>query len=193
VLYDVSSSYSGGGRAPRAGLGYPRQGKRGTPQTVYGLPTDRRRCPVAVEVFERRHDAAGPASPASADSFPDLRQSPPLDRRRRRPLKLPQQPAQRRLGIGLRKAVTRPGRPLTAERPLYLAAVYPDLGVPGLAATSVLPHEQRALSRLTTCHLPIVPPRIKRALRSVASKLWYLGGSSATERPRLEVPDLQVF
>ena len=52
VLYDVSSSYFEGHRCPLAKLGYSRDGRRGTPQIVYGLLCDRRGCPVAVEVFE---------------------------------------------------------------------------------------------------------------------------------------------
>jgi Transposase DDE domain len=52
VLYDVSSSYFEGHSCPLARLGYSRDGRRGTPQIVYGLLCDRRGCPVAVEVFE---------------------------------------------------------------------------------------------------------------------------------------------
>jgi hypothetical protein len=52
VLYDVSSSYFEGRSCPLAQLGYSRDGRRGTPQIVYGLLCDRRGCPVAVEVFE---------------------------------------------------------------------------------------------------------------------------------------------
>ncbi len=52
VLYDVSSSYFEGHSCPLAQLGYSRDGRRGTPQIVYGLLCDRRGCPIAVEVFE---------------------------------------------------------------------------------------------------------------------------------------------
>src|SRR6266581_3994707 len=52
VLYDVSSSYFEGRSCPLAQLGYSRDGRRGTPQIIYGLLCDRRGCPVAVEVFE---------------------------------------------------------------------------------------------------------------------------------------------
>jgi transposase len=52
VLYDVSSSYFEGRTCPLAKLGYSRDGRRGTPQIVYGLLCDKRGCPVAVEVFE---------------------------------------------------------------------------------------------------------------------------------------------
>ena len=52
VLYDVSSSSFEGRSCPLARRGYSRDGKRGTPQIVYGLLCDRRGCPVAVEVFE---------------------------------------------------------------------------------------------------------------------------------------------
>jgi transposase len=52
VLYDVTSSYFEGRTCPLAELGYSRDGKRGTPQIVYGLLTDGRGRPIAVEVFE---------------------------------------------------------------------------------------------------------------------------------------------
>jgi hypothetical protein len=52
VLYDVSSSYFEGHTCSLAQLGYSRDGRRGTPQIVYGLLCDRRGCPLAVEVFE---------------------------------------------------------------------------------------------------------------------------------------------
>jgi Transposase DDE domain len=52
VLYDVSSSYFEGHSCPLARVGYSRDGRRGTPQIVYGLLCDARGCPVAVEVFE---------------------------------------------------------------------------------------------------------------------------------------------
>jgi transposase len=52
VLYDVSSSYFEGHTCALARLGYSRDGRRGTPQIVYGLLCDRRGCPLAVEVFE---------------------------------------------------------------------------------------------------------------------------------------------
>ena len=51
VLYDVSSSYFEGRCCPLARLGYSRDGKRGTPQIIYGLLCDRPGRPVAVEVF----------------------------------------------------------------------------------------------------------------------------------------------
>ena len=52
MLYDVSSSYFEGRHCPLAKLGYSRDGKRGTPQIIYGLLADRRGRPVAVEVFD---------------------------------------------------------------------------------------------------------------------------------------------
>jgi transposase len=52
VLYDVSSTYFEGHSCPLLEFGYSRDGKRGTPQIVFGLLTDRRGRPVAVEVFE---------------------------------------------------------------------------------------------------------------------------------------------
>jgi len=51
VLYDVSSSYFEGRSCPLARLGYSRDGKRGTPQILYGLLCDRPGRPLAVEVF----------------------------------------------------------------------------------------------------------------------------------------------
>jgi hypothetical protein len=52
ALYDLSSSYFEGRTCPLAALGYSRDGKRGMPQIVYGLLTDRAGTPVAVEVFD---------------------------------------------------------------------------------------------------------------------------------------------
>jgi DDE family transposase len=51
VLYDVSSSYFEGRTCPLTKLGYSRDGKRGTPQIVYGLLCDRPGRPICVEVF----------------------------------------------------------------------------------------------------------------------------------------------
>src|SRR5579872_193417 len=51
VLYDVSSSYFEGRSCPLARLGYSRDGRRGTPQIIYGLLCDMPGRPVAVEVF----------------------------------------------------------------------------------------------------------------------------------------------
>ena len=51
VLYDVSSSYFEGRSCPLAKLGYSRDGRRGTPQIVYGLLCDRPGRPIAVEVL----------------------------------------------------------------------------------------------------------------------------------------------
>jgi hypothetical protein len=59
VLYDVSSSYFEGRSCPLAKLGYSRDGKRGTPQIIYGLLCDRHGRPVSVEVFDGNlHDDA---------------------------------------------------------------------------------------------------------------------------------------
>ena len=52
VLYDVTSTYFEGRHCPLARLGYSRDGKRDKLQIVFGLLTDARGCPVAVEVFE---------------------------------------------------------------------------------------------------------------------------------------------
>jgi hypothetical protein len=68
VLYDVSSSYFEGHSCPLAQLGYSRDGRRGTPQIVYGLLGDRRGCPLAVEVFAGAlHDDA--TLPAQLDKL----------------------------------------------------------------------------------------------------------------------------
>jgi len=57
VLYDVSSSYFEGRECPLARRGYSRDGRRGTPQIVYGLLCDRPGRPIAVEVFSGQlHD-----------------------------------------------------------------------------------------------------------------------------------------
>jgi hypothetical protein len=63
VLYDVSSSYFEGRTCPLAKRGYSRDGKRGTPQIVYGLLCDRPGRPVCVEVFsgELHDDTTLPA------------------------------------------------------------------------------------------------------------------------------------
>jgi transposase len=59
VLYDVSSSYFEGRSCPLARLGYSRDGKRGTPQVIYGLLCDKPGRPIAVEVFSwQLHDDA---------------------------------------------------------------------------------------------------------------------------------------
>ncbi|HYN92158.1 MAG TPA: IS1634 family transposase, partial [Thermoleophilaceae bacterium] len=51
VLYDVSSSYFEGRSCPLARRGYSRDGRRGTPQIIYGLLCDKPGRPIAVEVF----------------------------------------------------------------------------------------------------------------------------------------------
>jgi transposase len=52
VLYDVTSTYFEGRHCPLAKLGHSRDGRRDKVQIVFGLLTDGRGCPVAVEVFE---------------------------------------------------------------------------------------------------------------------------------------------
>lgn len=51
VLYDVTSSYYTGRRSTLLQFGYSRDGKRGSPQIVYGLLCNADGCPVAIEVF----------------------------------------------------------------------------------------------------------------------------------------------
>ncbi len=52
VLYDLSSSYFEGRQCPLAKLGYNRDDKKGKLQVNYGLLTDERGCPIAVQVYE---------------------------------------------------------------------------------------------------------------------------------------------
>lgn len=51
VLYDVSSSYYEGHCCPLAQRGHDRDGRKGLPIIVYGVMTDRRGCPVSVQVY----------------------------------------------------------------------------------------------------------------------------------------------
>jgi transposase len=51
VLYDVSSSYYEGHTCPLARRGHDRDGRKGLPIIVYGVMTNRRGCPVAVQVY----------------------------------------------------------------------------------------------------------------------------------------------
>jgi len=52
VLWDLTSSYFEGVTCPLAALGHNRDGKKGKLQVNYGILTDNRGCPVAVEAFE---------------------------------------------------------------------------------------------------------------------------------------------
>jgi transposase len=52
VLYDLTSTYFEGRPCPLAKLGHSRADKSGKPQIVFGLLTNARGCPVAVEVFD---------------------------------------------------------------------------------------------------------------------------------------------
>ncbi len=51
VLYDLTSTYFEGRHCPLAKLGHSRDDKSGKPQIVFGLLTNDKGCPVAVEVF----------------------------------------------------------------------------------------------------------------------------------------------
>jgi hypothetical protein len=51
LLYDVSGSYYTGRVSELVQYGYPRDGKKGFPQIVYGLLCTAEGCPVAIEVF----------------------------------------------------------------------------------------------------------------------------------------------
>jgi hypothetical protein len=52
VLYDLTSTYFEGRHCPLAKLGHSRDDKSGKLQIVFGLLTNPRGCPVAVEVFD---------------------------------------------------------------------------------------------------------------------------------------------
>jgi len=51
VLYDVTSSYYEGRSCPLVRFGHDRDGRKGRPIIVYGLMTNGKGCPVAVEVY----------------------------------------------------------------------------------------------------------------------------------------------
>jgi transposase len=51
VLYDVTSSYYEGHTCPLLRFGYSRDHRGDRPQIVYGLLTNRRGCPVSVQVY----------------------------------------------------------------------------------------------------------------------------------------------
>jgi len=63
VLYDVSSTYLEGRHCPLAVPGYSRDHRPDRPQVVFGLVTDERGCPVAVEAF-----AGNTADPATLEA-----------------------------------------------------------------------------------------------------------------------------
>src|SRR5450432_2830674 len=52
VLYDLTSTYFEVRHCPLAKLGHSRDDKSGKPQIVFGLLTNSKGCPVAVEVFQ---------------------------------------------------------------------------------------------------------------------------------------------
>ena len=63
ILYDVSSSYYEGRTCPLTRFGHSRDGKKGRPIIVYGVMTDERGCPVAVDVY--------PGNTADPTTVPD--------------------------------------------------------------------------------------------------------------------------
>jgi len=63
VLYDVTSTYLEGRRCPLAVPGYSRDHRPDRPQVVFGLVTDGRGCPIAVEAF-----AGSTADPATLET-----------------------------------------------------------------------------------------------------------------------------
>ena len=52
ILYDLTSTYVEGTECPLATYGYSRDKKKGKMQIVFGILTDKKGCPIAVEVFE---------------------------------------------------------------------------------------------------------------------------------------------
>lgn len=52
ILYDLTSVYFEGNKCPLTRIGYSRDGKRGTPQIMIGLLTNKDGIPVSTEVFE---------------------------------------------------------------------------------------------------------------------------------------------
>ena len=52
ILYDLTSTYVEGTECPLATYGYNRDKKKGKMQIVFGILTDKKGCPIAVEVFE---------------------------------------------------------------------------------------------------------------------------------------------
>lgn len=63
VLYDVSTSYYYGQHCPLTQFGHDRDGKKGLEIIVYGVLTDRRGCPVSVQVY--------PGNTADPKTVPD--------------------------------------------------------------------------------------------------------------------------
>ncbi len=66
VLYDVSSTYVEGSHCPLARHGYSRDHRPDRAQIVFGLVTDERGCPVAVEAF-----SGNTADPATLETQVD--------------------------------------------------------------------------------------------------------------------------
>jgi len=52
ILYDLTSTYVEGTECSLAAYGYSRDKKKGKMQIVFGILTDKKGCPIAVEVFE---------------------------------------------------------------------------------------------------------------------------------------------
>jgi len=52
ALFDVSSTYFEGRTCPLAKIGYSRDGKRNSPQIVFGVLANAAGCPIGVDVFE---------------------------------------------------------------------------------------------------------------------------------------------
>ena len=63
VLYDLTSTYVEGRHCPLAVKGYSRDGRPDRAQIVFGLLTDERGCPIAVEAF-----AGNTADPATLET-----------------------------------------------------------------------------------------------------------------------------
>src|SRR5674476_972610 len=75
VLYDVSSTYVEGTHCPLAAYGHSRDHRPDRRQIVFGLVTDARGCPVAVEVFAYRRRTDAIAEEAALDGLYVVRTS----------------------------------------------------------------------------------------------------------------------
>lgn len=101
VLYDVSSSYYEGRTCPLACYGHSRDGKKGLPIIVYGLLTDARGRPVALDVY--------PGNTADPTTVPDQ-----IDTLRQR--------------FALRRVVLVGDRGLLTQTQIDTLRAYPGLG-----------------------------------------------------------------
>lgn len=101
VLYDVSSSYYEGRTCPLARFGHDRDGAGDRPIIVYGVLTDGRGCPVAVEVY--------PGNTGDSTTVPDQ-----VDKLRER--------------FGLKRVVLVGDRGMLTQTQIETLKEYPGLG-----------------------------------------------------------------